>query len=101
MTESGFSIPLYNDEALIEKLYEYDAGQYPENTGEWIRAAQYQRAGLWQYLPSVRWKERFDEDSGAMFEKDPSVRLTPEQFLTDEKEVILNIIRTDFPELFG
>ena len=49
----------------------------------------------------MRWKERFDEDSGAMFEKDPSVRLTPEQFLTDEKEVILNIIRTDFPELFG
>ncbi len=72
----------------------------PANTGEFIRAAQYQRPGLWQYLPSVRWKTTFDEDTGAMFTADPSARATPEQFLPEEKERILNIIRSDFPELF-
>ncbi|MBO5046613.1 MAG: sugar ABC transporter substrate-binding protein [Clostridia bacterium] len=100
MTESGFSIPLYNDQEAIDKLYEFDAGQLPNNTGEWLRAAEHQRAGLWQYLPSVRWKDKMAEDSGAMFESDPSKRLTAEQFLTDEKEVVLSIIKTDFPELF-
>ena len=100
MTESGFSIPLYNDEETIAKLYEYDAGKLPENTGEWLRAAKYQRAGLWQYLPSVRWKDRMAEDSGVMFESDPSKRATAEQFLTDERDIILGIIKTDFPELF-
>lgn len=100
MTESGFSIPLYDDEATIAKLYEYDAGKLPENTGEWLRAAKYQRAGLWQYLPSVRWKDQMGTHSSVMFASDPSVRLTAEQFLTDEKEVVLNIIKTDFPELF-
>ena len=101
MTESGFSIPLYNDEETIAKLYEYDAGKLPQNTVEWLRAAQYQRAGLWQYLPSVRWKDRLADDMGVLFESDPSKRATAEQFLTDEKEVILNIIKTDFPELFS
>ncbi len=100
MTESGFSIPLYNDEAAIAKLYEYDAGKYPQNTQEWLRAAQYQRAGLWQYLPSVRWKDKLAEDSGVLFTADPSTRATAEQFFVDEKEEILKIIKTDFPELF-
>lgn len=100
MTESGFSIPLYNDEETIAKLYALDEGKKPANTAEWLRAAQYQRAGLWQYLPSVRWKDKLAEDSGAMFTADPSIRSTAEQFLSDEKDVILSIIKTDFPELF-
>ena len=65
-----------------------------------LKVFQYQRPGLWQYLPSVRWKTTFDEDTGAMFTADPSARVTPEQFLPEEKERILNIIRSDFPELF-
>lgn len=101
MTESGFSIPLYNDEAAITKLYEFDAGKKPANTAEWLRAAEHQRAGLWQYLPSVRWKDKLADDSGVLFTSDPSTRATAEQFLTDEKEVILNIIKTDFPHLFA
>ena len=40
------------------------------------------------------------EDSGVMFESDPSKRATAEQFLTDERDIILGIIKTDFPELF-
>lgn len=100
MTESGFSIPLYNDEATIQKLYDFDAGKYPANTQEWLRAAQYQRSGLWQYLPSVRWKDQLAEDTGALFTADPSVRLTADQFFPDEKEKILSIIMTDFPSLF-
>lgn len=101
MTESGFSIPIYNDEEAIAKLYEYDEGKLPANTAEWLRAAQYQRAGLWQYLPSIRWKDRLADDLGVLFVSDPSKRATAEQFLTDEKNVILSIIQTDFPDLFS
>ena len=100
MAEAGFTVPLYSDEQTIQDFYDIEEGQYPNNTGEFIRAAQNQRAGLWQYLPSVRWKTAFDEDSGAMFTADPSLRLTPEQFLAEEKERILVIIKEDFPELF-
>lgn len=100
MTEAGFSIPLYNDPSTIEALYKIEEGQKPANTGEWLRAAQYQKAGLWQYLPSTRWKTQFDKDTGALYLEDESMRLTAEQFVTDEKEIILNIIKTDFPELF-
>jgi len=100
MAEAGFTAPLYNDEQTTEEFYAIEEGKMPANTGEFIRAAQYQRPGLWQYLPSVRWKTTFDEDTGAMFTADPSARATPEQFLPEEKERILNIIRSDFPELF-
>ncbi|MCK9537441.1 MAG: sugar ABC transporter substrate-binding protein [Bacilli bacterium] len=101
MTESGFSIPLYNDEETIKKLYEVEAGKRPKNTPEYLRAAQYQKAGLWQYLPSIRWKTKFDTDSGVLYSSDPSLRPTAEQFLQDEKNIVLNIIKTDFPELFN
>ena len=101
MTESGFSIPLYHDEDTVNKLYEVEAGKRPENTQEFLRAAQYQKPGLWQYLPSIRWKTRFDTDSGVLYNEDPSLRPTAGQFLRDEKNIILNIIKTDFPELFN
>ena len=78
-----------------------EKGKLPANTQEFIRAAKYQRAGLWQYLPSTRWKTTLDEHSGAMFTDDPSLRATPWQFFTDEKVVISNIIKEDFPELFN
>lgn len=100
MAEAGFTAPLYSDERTIADFNDIENGRKPSNTQEFIRAAKYQRSGLWQYLPSVRWKEQFDKDSGAMFEDDPSLRLTAEQFLTDEKGKILNIIQSDFPELF-
>lgn len=100
MAEAGFTAPLYNDEETIAAFYKLEEGKMPANTGEFIRAATYQRAGLWQYLPSVRWKTTFDEDTGAMFTDDPSTRMTPEQFLPEEKERILDIIKEDFPELF-
>lgn len=100
MAEAGFTAPLYNDEETIEEFYKIEEGKMPANTGEFIRAAQHQRPGLWQYLPSVRWKTAFDTDSGAMFTDDPSTRLTPAQFLPEEAERILSIIKTDFPELF-
>lgn len=100
MTEAGFSIPLYNDEATINKLNEIEAGKKPENTAEFLRAAEFQRAGIWQYLPSIRWKSALDDGSSVMFDKDASKRLTAEQYLTDVKSKIENIIRTDFPHLF-
>lgn len=100
MAEAGFTVPLYSDEQTMEEFYELEEGKKPANTQEFLRAAQNQRAGLWQYLPSVRWKTRFDTDSGAMFTDDPSLRATPEQFLIDEKDIILNLIKNDFPELF-
>ena len=84
----------------MEEFYAIEEGKLPANTAEFIRAAQYQRPGLWQYLPSTRWKTTFDMDTGAMFTEDPSARLTPRQFLTDEKERIEAIIKQDFPELF-
>ena len=101
MAEAGFTAPLYNDEDTINEFIELEKGKMPENTQEFIRAAKYQRAGLWQYLPSTKWKTTLDEHSGAMFNEDPSLRLTPFQFFTDEKNVILNIIKEDFPELFN
>ncbi len=100
MAEAGFTAPLYNDQATIDRFLEIEAGRKPANTQEFIRAAQYQRPGLWQYLPSVRWKETLDRDSGAMFTADPSTRLTPEQFFTDEVTLIADIIKQDFPHLF-
>ncbi|MBO4540585.1 MAG: sugar ABC transporter substrate-binding protein [Bacilli bacterium] len=100
MAEAGFTAPLYNDEQTMQEFYAIEEGKLPANTGEFIRAAQYQRPGLWQYLPSTRWKTTFDMDTGAMFTEDPSARLTPRQFLTDEKERIEAIIKQDFPELF-
>lgn len=100
MAKAGFTVPLYNDEATTREFYEIERGLKPANTQEFLRAAQHQRPGLWQYLPSVRWKERFDIDSGAMFTDDPSIRATPEQFLTDEKDIILQIIQEQFPHLF-
>lgn len=100
MAEAGFTAPLYNDQETIDRFIEMEEGKMPANTEEFIRAAQYQRPGLWQYLPSVRWKERLDVDSGAMFTDDPSQRATPEQFFYDEKEKILDIIKQDFPQLF-
>lgn len=101
MAEAGFTAPLYNDEDTINEFIELEKGKMPENTQEFIRAAKYQRAGLWQYLPSTKWKTTLDEHSGAMFNEDPSLRLTPFQFFTDEKNIILNIIKEDFPELFN
>jgi multiple sugar transport system substrate-binding protein len=100
MAEAGFTAPLYNDDETMAAFYKLEEGKLPANTGEFIRAATYQRAGLWQYLPSVRWKTTFDEDTGAMFTADPSLRQTPEQFLPDESNRILSIIQDDFPELF-
>ena len=100
MARAGFTAPLYNDDETMNKFYEIEEGKMPENTQEFIRAAKYQKPGLWQYLPSTKWKTTFDEDSGAMFNDDPSLRLTPAQFLTDEKQRILEIIQRDFPELF-
>lgn len=100
MAEAGFTAPLYDDEETVNAFLELEEGKLPANTQEFLRAAQYQRPGLWQYLPSVRWKERLDSDSGAMFTKDPSIRLTASQFVTDEKNVILELIKQDFPELF-
>lgn len=100
MAKAGFTAPLYSDEQTIAEFYEIEEGLKPANTQEFLRAAKYQRPGLWQYLPSIRWKERFDIDSGVMFTDDPSLRATPEQFLTDEKAVILQIIQELFPHLF-
>ena len=100
MAEAGFTAPLYNDEETIQEFIELEKGKMPANTQEFIRAAQYQRAGLWQYLPSTRWKTTLDEHSGAMFTEDPSLRATPWQFFTDEKKIITDIIKEDFPELF-
>lgn len=100
MAEAGFTAPLYSDQDTIDQFYKIEQGKMPANTGEFIRAAKYQRAGLWQYLPSVRWKTTFDTDSGAMFTDDPSLRATPEQFLPEEAERILNVIKNDFPNLF-
>lgn len=101
MAEAGFTAPLYNDEDTINEFIELEKGKMPANTQEFIRAAANQRAGLWQYLPSTKWKTTLDEDSGAMFTADPSKRLTPSQFFTEEKTVILNVIKKDFPELFA
>lgn len=100
MAEAGFTAPLYYDDETIAEFVELEKGKMPANTQEFIRAARHQRAGLWQYLPSVKWKTKFDEDSGAMFLEDPSLRLTPEQFLTEEVKVITDIIKSEFPELF-
>lgn len=100
MAEAGFTAPLYYDEQTIAEFVALEEGKKPANTQEFIRAAKYQRAGLWQYLPSVKWKTTFDEDSGAMFLEDPSLRLTPSQFLPEEKRVITDIIKSEFPELF-
>lgn len=100
MAEAGFTAPLYNDEETMREFYAIEEGKMPENTGEFIRAAQYQKPGLWQYLPSTRWKTTFDQDTGVMFTEDPSIRQTPAQFLTDEKERIESIIKQDFPNLF-
>lgn len=100
MAEAGFTAPLYYDEETIAEFVALEEGKKPANTQEFIRAAKYQRAGLWQYLPSVKWKTTFDEDSGAMFLEDPSLRLTPSQFLTEEKKVITDVIKSEFPELF-
>ena len=100
MAEAGFTAPLYNDDATMEEFYALEEGKMPANTGEFIRAAQYQKPGLWQYLPSTKWKTTFDEDSGAMFTDDPSRRLTPYQFLTDEKIKIEELVRKEFPQLF-
>lgn len=100
MAEAGYTVPLYSDEETINEFVELEKGQKPNNTQEFLRAAKYQRAGLWQYLPSVKWKTTFDVDTGIMFKEDPSKRSTPAQFLYDEKFVISRIIKEDFPELF-
>jgi len=100
MAEAGFTAPLYNDEDTINKFIEIEEGRLPANTLEFIRAAQYQRPGLWQYLPSVRWKEYFDVESGAMF----SGVADPKNFMHDFEEKIFEVIKEDFitkyPEWF-
>lgn len=100
MAKAGFTAPLYNDAQTTEEFFAIEEGLKPANTQEFLRAAQHQRPGLWQYLPSIRWKERFDIDSGIMFTDDPSLRATPGQFLPDEKAIIEQIIRDTFPHLF-
>ena len=100
MAEAGFTAPLYNDEETIQRFLEIEEGKLPANTEEFIRAAQYQRPGLWQYLPSVKWKETLDIDSGAMFTDDRSQQALPSHFFRDECDKILNVIKADFPELF-
>ena len=100
MAEAGFTAPLYNDAETIARFIEIEEGKSPANTEEFIRAAQYQRPGLWQYLPSVKWKETLDIDSGAMFTEDPSQRALPSQFFYDEAGKILTVIKQDFPDLF-
>ena len=100
MAEAGFTAPLYNDQETLNRFLELEEGKMPANTEEFIRAAQNQRAGLWQYLPSVKWKETLDIDSGAMFADEPSQRFTPTQFLSDERQKILDVIKLDFPQLF-
>ena len=100
MAEAGFTAPLYNDAETIARFIEIEEGKSPANTEEFIRAAQYQRPGLWQYLPSVKWKETLEIDSGAMFTEDPSQRALPSQFFYDEAGKILTVIKQDFPDLF-
>jgi multiple sugar transport system substrate-binding protein len=100
MTEAGYTIPMYNDARTIEKLYEIEAGKKPANTQAFLLAAEHQRAGLWQYLPSLRWKLTIDEGSGVLFKEDASSRATAEEYLTDLKPEIARIIREDFPGLF-
>ena len=95
MAEAGFTAPLYNDEETIQKFLEIEEGKLPANTQEFIRAAQYQRPGLWQYLPSVKWKEFFDVSSGAMF----NGTTDPKFFVMDYETKLLDKIREDFPDL--
>ena len=101
MAEAGFTAPLYNDQETLNRFLEIEKGKMPANTEEFIRAAQNQRPGLWQYLPSVKWKETLDIDSGAMFTDEPSMRATPAQFLSDERQRIIDVIKVDFPNLFN
>ena len=96
MAEAGFTAPLYNDENTINKFMEIEEGKLPANTVEFIRAAQYQKPGLWQYLPSVRWKEYFDVESGDMF----SGVADPKNFMHDFEEKIYEVIKEDFNQKY-
>ena len=100
MAEAGFTTPVYNDQETIDKFLELEKGLKPANSYEFIRAAQNQRSGLWQYLPSITWKEEFDIASGIMFEEEPSERYTPKQFLSSYAGTMIGYIKKDFPELF-
>jgi multiple sugar transport system substrate-binding protein len=100
MAETGFSVPMYNDEESISVFLAAEEGKLPVNTGLFIHAAQYQPAGLWQYLPGTRWKLRLDEGSAIMFDENMSSRLTASEFLYGINDEITKIIETDYPYLF-
>lgn len=100
MAEAGFTTPLYNDQETIDRFIELEKGKMPANSAEFIRAAKYQRAGLWQYLPNIRWKTEFENACGDMFEELPADRNTPRQVLGTYPETMMEYIKQDCPWLF-
>lgn len=100
MADAGFTTPLYGDSETMTEFLRREQGLKPANAQEFIRAAQHQRAGLWQYLPLIDWKKEFEAAAGAMFEEEPSERYPVSNFLKAYGDTMIAIIKRDFPELF-
>ena len=98
MASTGFSIPFYGDEETLDAFYETESQGAPANTAAFIEAAKYQRANRLTYLPgSYRWKTQMDLEYESVSEDGMDVGLWLESMQT----TIGNILKTDYPAIFG
>lgn len=103
ISSTGFSIPFYDDEETLTTFYaQEEDGGYPSNTAAFISAAKYQRGNRLTYLPgSYRWKTQMDIASQKLFDADNAARNDVASWLTEMQTTIGDILKTDYPNIFG
>ncbi len=103
ISSTGFAIPFYDDEETLNTFYQQEQdGGSPSNTAAFIEAAKYQRGNRLTYLPgSYRWKTQMDIASEKIFDTDDKKRVGVDEWLVEMQTSIGDILKTDYPNLFG
>lgn len=90
LSSTGFQIPVYGDLALSDDVVEREETLYPGlNYGVFVKSAETQSYGLWQYRNNQQWKTLgYDTTSEYLYHKDPEKRWTVDYFLEQAKSKV-------------
>lgn len=94
LAASGFSIPIYNSIAYDENVMAREKALGPQNYEVFIESAKHQPAGTHTYVASQRWlKEGYNALAASLYDLDPSVRWTVDEYLEKVKEKVNEFLR--------
>lgn len=87
LSSTGFQIPIYPELGLSDDVKAREEVNYPGlNYEVFVKSAETQSYGLWQYRNNQKWKTMgYDTTSADLFHSDPEKRWTVDYFLAQAK----------------